>query len=177
MLNNARLTRTELLKLTPAHLDAWRQALKTMPTRSDPSRGAMRSYSTLNRDMTCLRAALNLAYLDGLTTSDFAWRGKLRPVKNADQRSEPYLDKTQRSSFIESAAADCADFLSTQMAMLSDGTTTYNLRHNVISDLVHYGLDLLTVALMSGACVTIVERHRGHLRADVATFALAKLAF
>ena len=33
-----------------------------------------------------------------------------------------------------------------EAAKLPDGTTAYTLRHSVISDLVHDGLDLLTVA-------------------------------
>ena len=39
-----------------------------------------------NRDMTSLRAALNLAMADGLVRSDFAWRGKPRsktPISGA----------------------------------------------------------------------------------------------
>lgn len=59
----------------------------------------------------CFRAALNLAFVDGLVTSDFAWQSKLRPIKNADRRRELYLDREQRSRFIEKAPADLAAFL------------------------------------------------------------------
>jgi hypothetical protein len=45
----------------------------------------------------------------------------------------------------------------------------------VISDLVHDGLDLLTVAQISGTSVVMIERHYGHLRGDVAAGALARL--
>jgi hypothetical protein len=103
VLNHARLAATELPKLTPAHLEAWRKSLKNLPTRSGGNRGNHRSDSTLNRDMTCLRAALNLAYMDGLLTTDYAWRSKLRPIINADQRRELYLDRAQRLKFIEQA--------------------------------------------------------------------------
>ena len=58
--------------------------------------------------MTCFRAALNLAYLDGLLTTDFAWRSKLRPIQNADQRRELYLDRAQR---LKKAPDDLAAFL------------------------------------------------------------------
>ena len=61
--------------------------------------------------MTCFRAALNLAYLDGLPTTDHAWRSKLRPIKNADQRRELYLDRAQRLKLIENSPADLAVFL------------------------------------------------------------------
>jgi len=260
VLNNRRLASTELTKLTPLQLDAWRKALKELPTRSGGRRGELRSESTLNRDMTCFRAALNLAFLDGLVTSDFAWRSKLRPIKNADRRRELYLDRGQRLKFIEKAPSDLAAFLrglcqlplrpgalakltvgdfdkrlkvlkvgqdkagkdrriklpdvtatffeeatkdklpsapllaradgkawnkdawkgpvkdAVLVAKLPAGTTAYTLRHSVISDLVHDGLDLLTVAQISGTSVAMIERHYGHLRSEVAASALAKLA-
>ncbi len=109
--NQPKLTRLELPKLTPAHVEAWRKTLRTRPTESGPRRGEQRSDSSLNRDMTCFRAALNLAYKDGHVTSDFAWRGKLTPVKAADKRRTDYLDATQRKKLVDSAPADLADFL------------------------------------------------------------------
>ena len=260
VLTHAKLAATELPKLTPAQLEAWRKALRDLPTRSGGRRGERRSDSTLNRDMTCFRAALNLAYLDGLLTTDYAWRSKLRPIKNADQRRELYLDRAQRLKFIDKAPTDLAAFLrglcqlplrpgalarlkvgdfdrrlnvlkigqdksgkdrriklpdvtakffdgaaknkmptapllsradskawnkdawkwpikaAAEAAELPNGTTAYTLRHSVISDLVHDGLDLLTVAQISGTSVVMIERHYGHLRSDVAAGALARLA-
>lgn len=260
VLNSRKLAATELSKLTPAQLESWRKSLRELPTRSGGNRGGLRSTSTLNRDMTCFRAALNLAYLDGLVTTDFAWRSKLRPIKDADQRRELYLDRAQRLKFIETAPADLSAFLrglcqlplrpgalakltagdfdrrlkvlkighdksgkdrriklpdvtaeffdtasktklpdapllsrddgkpwnkdswkgpvkeTAKLALLPEGTTAYTLRHSVISDLVHDGLDLLTVAQISGTSVAMIERHYGHLRSDVAAGALARLA-
>jgi integrase len=260
VLINAKLAATELSKLTQAQLEAWRRAQKARPTRGGANRGQARSDSTLNRDMTCLRAALNLAYLDGLLTTDHAWRSKLRPIKNADQRRELYLDRAQRLAFIEKSPPDLAAFLrglcqlplrpgalaslttgdfdrrlkvlkigqdksgkdrriklpdvtaqhfesaakdklptapllsrahgkawnkdackwpiklAAEAANLPSGTTAYTLRHSVISDLAHDGLDLLTVAQISGTRVAMIERHYGHLRSDVAAGALARLA-
>lgn len=260
VLDNRKLAATDLTKLTPGQLDAWRKALKELPTRSGANRGQPRSDSTLNRDMTCLRAALNLAYVDGLVTSDFAWRGKLRPVKNADGRRELYLDRAQRLQLIDKAQPDLATFLrglcllplrpgalaqlragdfdarlkvlrvgrdkagkdrriklpdvsaklfveatrdklpTAPLFSRADGSawnkdawkspvktavaasqlpadaTAYTLRHSVISDLVHDGLDLLTMAQISGTSVAMIERHYGHLRSDVAAGALARLA-
>jgi integrase len=60
-------------------------------------------------------------------------------------------------------------------ANLPAETTAYTLRHSVISDLVHGGLDLLTVAQISGTSVAMIEKHYGHLRSDVAAVALVKL--
>jgi Phage integrase SAM-like domain len=111
VLSQTKLAKIDLSKLKPAQLEAWLSSLRETPTRSGTRQGQTRSNSTLNRDMTCFRAALNLAYSDGLVTSDFAWRSKLRPIKNADQRRELYLDRAQRMRFIEEAAPDLAEFL------------------------------------------------------------------
>lgn len=62
-----------------------------------------------------------------------------------------------------------------QKAGLPAATTAYTLRHSVITDLVHGGLDLLTVAQMSGTSVAMIEKHYGHLRGTVAASALARL--
>lgn len=260
VLDDPKLAATDIAKLTPAMLDAWRRRLQATPTRSGGNRGEQRAASTLNRDMACFRAALNLAYIDGLVTSDFAWRGKLLPIKDADKRRALYLDKDQRRKFIDKAPADLALFLkglsllplrpgalagltagnfdkrlsvltigkdkagrdrkiklpkdtaeffeaaakdklpsapllaradgrawdkdawkwpvkaAVEAAKLPAGTTAYTLRHSTISDLVHGGLDLLTVAQISGTSVRMIEQHYGHLRSDVAADALAKLA-
>ena len=66
------------------------------------------------------------------------------------------------------AAAAAAD--------LPPDTTAYTMRQSVISDLVHDGLDLLTVAQISGTSVAMIERHYGHLRGEIAAEALARLA-
>lgn len=60
-------------------------------------------------------------------------------------------------------------------AGLPGETVAYSLRHSAISDLVHGGLDLLTVAQISGTSVRMIEKHYAHLRGDVAAIALAKL--
>lgn len=111
VLSNKKLASTELSKLIPAHIADWRKSVKDRPTISGPNKGNPRSDSTLNRDMTCLRAALNHAFKDGLVTSDFAWRGKLIPIKNADRKREVYLDFGQRRKLIEHAQADLAVFI------------------------------------------------------------------
>jgi integrase len=60
-------------------------------------------------------------------------------------------------------------------AGLPPETVAYSLRHSVITDLVHGGLDLLTVAQISGTSVAMIEKYYGHLRGEVAVGALAKL--
>ena len=61
-------------------------------------------------------------------------------------------------------------------AELPANITAYAMRHSAITDLVTGGLDLLTVAQLSGTSVAMIERHYGHLRADHAAAALATLA-
>lgn len=258
VLDSSKFARSEITKLTPSIVDTWRKALMHRPTTSGANRGQQRSSSTLNRDMTPFRAALNHAFENGWVTSDFAWRGKLKPLKDADQRRELYLDKSQRKKFIGMAGPDLALFLSAmatlpmrpgslanlkardyeprlatikikdktgtrtiklppasavafnlaikdklpsaplftrsdgvawnkdswkypvkdaaRAAKLPEGTTAYTLRHSTITDLVHSGLDLLTVAQISGTSVRMIEKHYGHLRSEVAAAALASLA-
>lgn len=259
VLPHAALADMELSKLTPAHIEAWRKALRDTPTRSGPRRGERRSDSTLNRDVTCFRAALNLAFADGHVTTDFAWRGKLVPIKNADRRRELYLDRAQRRALIDHAAPDLAAFLrglsllplrpgalaaltvgdydrrlkvlkigkdkhgqdrkiklpattaavfdeavegklpaatllaradgrawdkdawkgpvkaAAKAAGLPSATATYSIRHSVITDLVHGGLDLLSVAQLAGTSVVMIQEHYGHLRSEIAASALEKL--
>lgn len=62
-------------------------------------------------------------------------------------------------------------------AGLPSSTTAYTLRHSSITDLVTGGLDLLTVAQLSGTSVAMIERHYKHLRAEDSAAALARLAF
>jgi site-specific recombinase XerD len=62
-----------------------------------------------------------------------------------------------------------------KVAKLSRATTAYTLRHSVITDLVVGGLDLMTVAKLSGTSVVMIEKHYGHLRAEHARKALATL--
>lgn len=61
-------------------------------------------------------------------------------------------------------------------AGLPMAVTAYTLRHSVITDLVTSGLDLLTIAQISGTSVAMIEKHYGHLRKEHAAAALATLA-
>jgi integrase len=61
-------------------------------------------------------------------------------------------------------------------AKLPAGVVAYSLRHSTITDLVQSGLDLLTVAQVSGTSVAMIEKHYGHLQRNRAAQALAGLA-
>lgn len=112
--SDVKLCKTELLKLRPKAIKAWRDKLAT--TRATPQNKEIeatraRAASSLNRDMSTFRAALNLALEQEDTTSDRAWKVALRPVKNADGKRDVYLDLTQRRALIACAPADLAAFL------------------------------------------------------------------
>jgi len=112
--DNTRFGGIELQRLKPGDVSAWRTSLaKTpvIPQDKNQLPNRPRAASSLNRDMTTIRAALNLALEDGSVTSDSAWKVKLRPVKDADGRRDVYLDINQRRTLIARAPADLADFL------------------------------------------------------------------
>lgn len=60
-------------------------------------------------------------------------------------------------------------------AELPPETTAYTLRHSSITDLVDAGLDLFTVAALSGTSVAMIEKHYGHVKQERAREALAGL--
>lgn len=259
-----KLATIHLQKLTRPLVDAWRKKLEKTPVVVNPYAAEpttrTRSRSSLNRDMTALRAALNHAHDAGQVTTDEAWRVALRPVKNADSQREAYLDRDQRRALIQKAPADVAQFLTglslvplrpgalagltvasfdrrlgvltigkdksgrdrriklpkvgadffdghakdktpaapllaradgkawdkdawkkpikaaALAAELPPSITAYAMRHSTITDLVTNGLDLLTVAQLSGTSVAMIEKHYGHLQSDRAADALAALA-
>ena len=258
-----RIAAIELPKLTRKHVDAWRAALMKAPVVVNPHAEEpterKRAASSVNRDMTALRAAFNHAHDNAAVTNDLAWRVALRPIENADGRRDAYLDRKQRLALIDKATADVGLFLKAlalvplrpgalaaltvasfdkRLGVLTIGKdkagrdrriklpeniaaffverskdktpgapllaradgkawdkdawkkpikaaviaaelpgsiTAYAMRHSAITDLVTGGLDLLTVAQLSGTSVAMIERHYGHLRADHAAAALATL--
>jgi integrase len=259
-----RISKIQLHKLTEKHVTEWRKSLIEAPVKVDPyakqPKLRERSSSTVNRDMTAFRAALNYAQRNRAVTSDMAWKYALTPIKNADRRREIYLDIKERRALIKNAPTDLALLLTglslvpirpgalaslvvsnfdarsstitvgkdkagkdrkiklppstatffneqlknrkpdaplfsradgvawnkdswkkplkiaAELANLIHSVSAMTLRHSVITDLVTSGLDLLTVAQLSGTSVSMIERHYGHHRADHAAAALAKLA-
>lgn len=259
-----KLAALPLPKLTQEKVIAWRRNLRKTPAPVGRSKENTetrdRSESSVNRDSTALRAALNFAHDRGWVTTDMAWRVTLRPTKNADGRRDAYLDRGQRRAFIKAADTPLGSFLTAlslvplrpgalaaltvanfdrklgvlsigkdktgqarrialptttaaffaalakdklpgaplltqeggkawnkdawkwpvkdaaKAAGLADTVTAYSLRHSTITDLVSGGLDLLTVAQLSGTSVAMIEKHYGHLQSDRASAALEMLA-
>lgn len=266
VLDDPKFAALRLDALKPEHIARWRRALKDRPSTSGPNRGQKRSDSTLNRDMTCFRAALNHAEKDGLISTDYAWRTKLLPIVGADRRREVYLDRAQRRALVACAKPDLAELLRAMSLVplrpgalaaltvasydkrlktiiidrdkvngdrkvalpdetadffercckgklpgapllarengkpwdkdawkypvrdavtracqespeleIQTATTIYAIRHSVITDLIQGGLDMMTVARMSGTSLLMIERHYGHLTEKQARAGLATL--
>lgn len=104
---NQPIAAIELGKLAPRHIEDWRRWLAKLPT----ARGGKRSAAGLNRDLVCLRSALNHAFAKRLVSTDVAWRTELKPIAGAGQRRELYLSREQRQALINAAAPDFAAFL------------------------------------------------------------------
>lgn len=109
------LAAVNLRKLTAQQLRKWRHQLIARPVVVNPYSAEQitreRSPASVNRDMTSLRAALNLAHENGVVTSDAAWRSALRPIEAASGRRTLYLDRKQRAALIKHASPDVAVFL------------------------------------------------------------------
>lgn len=83
--NNASIGKISLSKLASSHLEAWRKTLEQQPakiSRDDRETPLTRprSWNTVNRDMTALRAALNHAKSKKLVATDDAWAEALKPL-------------------------------------------------------------------------------------------------
>ena len=62
-------------------------------------------------------------------------------------------------------------------AGLPSKATAYALRHSTITDLIGiHRLDTMTVAILSGTSIAMIEKHYGHLLHDRAATGLAALA-
>lgn len=62
-------------------------------------------------------------------------------------------------------------------AKLPDGVVLYTLRHCWITDAITQGMDLLTVARLSGTSLAMIEKHYGHLVQGAARNKLAEVKF
>jgi len=54
-------------------------------------------------------------------------------------------------------------------------TVLTSLRHSVVTDLMHAGVDPLTVAQLAGTSIRMIQQHYGHLTQEHARLALEKL--
>jgi site-specific recombinase XerD len=59
---------------------------------------------------------------------------------------------------------------------LSKLSVFYSLRHSLITELAHEGIDLLTIAQISGTSYKMIEKHYGHLTEKQSRLALSKIS-
>lgn len=178
------------------HVRAWRVPLENLPAkatrrRKGPVVTLNRVRDTVNRDMVPFRAALTVGDFDHrrselVVSRDKAGNGRrilLPDLTVALLRGQARSKLPAARLFIR------ADGLpwdkdawkgpikeAVRAAGLPESATAYTLRHSTITDLVTGGLDLLTIAQVSGTSVAMIERHYGHLRREHARDALAMLA-
>lgn len=164
--------RRTLIQAAPAELTLFLTGLAILPVRP----GAMAALCVRDFD-----ARLNVLTI-GQDKSGRERRIKLPPesaaiLKTVSEGKEPETPLFTRSdgSAWNKDTWKWPIKAAVKIAGLPPSTTAYTLRHSVISDLVHGGLDLLTVAQISGTSVAMIEKHYGHLRADLAAIALAGL--
>jgi integrase len=104
-----------LSRLREKHVTAWRERLTKLPAaagrRKTDRMTKPRAGSTINRDMTPLRAALNHACALGAVGSDIAWLKALKPIEGADGRREEYLTREERKLMVAKADDEIRPFL------------------------------------------------------------------
>ncbi|QNK00723.1 tyrosine-type recombinase/integrase [Dyella telluris] len=100
-----------LTKLTTKRIQAWRDEL------GEPNeRGKTLGRASINRTLTALKAALNLAVRDRhvSTEHEIEWRN-VKPLDKADNRRELFLDLTQRRALLASAEGPVRALMETAM--------------------------------------------------------------
>ena len=81
------------------------------------------------------------------------------------QNGQPWGKDAWKDIFKEAAA----------VAGLPASSVMTTLRHTAVTDLVHAGVDTMTVAQMAGTSILMIQRHYGHLTREHSRSALAKL--
>lgn len=114
-----KIANTALSKLTMDLVGAWRKQLAQKPVTINPhakpedQRTRPRAQSTLNRDMTALRAALNHAHKRGHVATDVAWLEALSPIGGADNARRVYLTRDERRKLLDVIQKDLRPFIET----------------------------------------------------------------
>lgn len=139
VLNDAGLAGTELKKLTAGQVKKWLQSLKDTPSASGPNRGQPRTPSTLNRDVTCFRAALNHAAKEGFTATSLPWSKTLKPIPKADKSRQVILTREELTRLIDAADPD--------VGLLIKALALVPLRPGAMAALTVKDLDVKTCTL------------------------------
>ena len=140
------IANVKLKNLRRHHLQSWRKRLEETPaliTRNKTEiRTKQRSKSTINRDMSPLRAALRMVLSEGAPNTDAAWQEALKPHRNADKRRVLFLDEADRKKLLNAANKEIEGFLR--------GLCFLPLRTKALSSLTVKDFDLKTRTLTIG---------------------------
>ncbi|WP_342702547.1 hypothetical protein OHZ10_11780 [Burkholderia arboris] len=105
----APVAKVALDKLTSVHISDWRDGL-IKRAKSDDLEAIRRAKDTANRHLSSFKAAMNLAFKDGLYASDAAWR-RVSAFRGVGKGRQGYLTVDQRRSLIVACATDLATFI------------------------------------------------------------------
>ena len=110
------IAKVKLSKLRRRHTREWRARLAEIPAqvsrrKTGEKLSRTRSPSTVNRDVTPLRAALRKVLPAGAPNSEAAWQEPLTPTPNVDGRRHVYLHREQRRNLLAQAADEVRPFL------------------------------------------------------------------
>lgn len=166
--------RRALIASAPADLGAFIRALSLIPLR--PGAVAALTVGNFDRRLGVLAIGKDKAGKDrkiGLPESTAAYfaeqaRDKLPTAPLFGRADGKFWNKDAWKGPFKTAAL---------AANLPADAVAYNLRHSAITDLIAlHRLDTMTVAVLSGTSLAMIERHYGHLLRDHAAAALGKLA-
>ena len=110
------IAKVKLDKLRRRHVKEWRERLEAQPALVSRSKlgepvHRLRAASTVNRDMTVLRAALAKVLSPGTPNTEAAWQEALKANQNANGRRTLYLDRDQRRKLLAETSAEAAPFI------------------------------------------------------------------
>ena len=110
------IAKVKLDKLRRRHVKEWRERLEAQPALVSRSKlgepvHRLRAASTVNRDMTVLRAALAKVLSPGTPNTEAAWQEALKANQNANGRRTLYLDRDQRRKLLAETNAEAAPFI------------------------------------------------------------------
>jgi len=110
------LAKVKLAKLRRRHLIGWRKGLEAAPALVSRNKQGekihrKRADSTVNRDMSVLRAALSKVLAPGAPNTEAAWQEALKAFRNADGQRTLYLDRAQRRRLLEKTSTEAAPFV------------------------------------------------------------------
>lgn len=117
-INSDAIACIKLPKLKRHHVADWRKRLADTPAtfqragkrgvgrgKGKGTQTRPRAATTVDRDVACVRAALNFALAEGFVTSSLAWREELKS-SGAHNRRTLYLDRAQRRALLDAVADD-----------------------------------------------------------------------